>query len=140
VPHVEQEHADAILALLAAAHPVSPALVVYDGKSPEDPANLAAEYVLIYMYTTRPDGSALTNGSDRAVTRAICHCVGGDAKAARAVAGRVASALLDVAPAIAGRRCFPIRDEGSQPPRRDEATGVMVMDQLVTYRLESVPG
>lgn len=137
---VEQAHADAILALLAGAPPLSPALVVYDGEAPKDPAQLAAEYVLVYMYTTRPDGSALTNVSDRAVTRAICHCVGGDAKAARAVAGRVAAALLDVTPIITGRTCWPIRDEGSQPPRRDDTTGATVMDQVNTYRLASLPG
>lgn len=137
---VEQAHADAILALLAGAPPVSPALVVYDGEAPKDPANLAAEYVLVYMYTTRPDGTALTNESDHAVTRAICHSVGGDAKAARAVAGRVAAALLDVTPIITGRTCWPIRDEGSQPPRRDDTTGVTVMDQVNTYRLGSLPG
>lgn len=139
--HVEQEHANAILALLADALPASPALVVYDGQAPENPANLAPEYVLVYMYTTRPDGSALTNASDRAVTRAICHCVGGNAIAARAVAGRVASALLDVRPAIAGRVCFPIRDDGTQPPRRDESIpGTVFIDQVSNYRLESVPG
>lgn len=141
MPYVEQEHATAILGLLADAPPVSPALVVYDGKSPDNPANLAPEYVLIYMYTTRPDGSALTNTSDRAVTHAICHCVGGDAIAARAVAGRVAAALLDVRPLIAGRTCFPIRDDGTQPPRRDESIpGTVFMNQQCMYRLESVPG
>lgn len=138
---VEQAHADAILALLAGAPPVSPALVVYDGEAPKDPAQLAAEYVLVYMYTTRPDGSALTNVSDRAVTRAICHCVGADAKAVRAVGGRVAAALLDVKPVIAGRTCFPIREEPSAgPPRRDDTTGVTVMDQILDFRLESRPG
>lgn len=139
--HVEQLHADAILNLLAGAPPPTPALVVYDGKAPDDPAALATEYCLVYMYTTRPDGTALTNASDRAVTRAVCHCVGADARAARAVAGRVASALLDVVPTIAGRTCFPIRDDGApQPPRPDNSTGPLVMDQVVTYRLESLPG
>jgi hypothetical protein len=93
------------------------------------------------MYTTRPDGTALTGDSDHAVTRAICHCVGGNAIAARAVAGRVTAGLLDVRPVIAGRVCWPIRDDGSaQPPRRDQSTGPTVMDQVVSYRLESLPG
>lgn len=139
--HVEQLHADAILTRLAAALPVTPALVVYDGKTPDDPAALASEYVLVYMYTTRPDGTALTNASDRAVTRVMCHCVGADARAARAVCGRVTSALLDVVPLITGRTCYPIRDDGApQPPRPDNTTGALVMDQVITYRLESLPG
>lgn len=140
--HVEQLHRDAILGRLHAALPVSPPLVVYPGGIPDDPNELAAAYVLVYFYTTRPDGTSLTNKSDRAVTRAVCHCVGRNDIAAGAVAGRVASALLDVVPAIEGRVCFPIRDDGSaQPPRPDEPSpGLRFMDQIVTYRLESVPG
>jgi hypothetical protein len=141
VAHVEQLHADAVLGLLAQAPPATPALVVYDGETPANPDQLATEYVLVYLYTTRPDGTALTGDSDRALTRAICHCVGGNAIAARAIAGRVAAALLDVVPTITGRTCWPIRDDGSaQPPRRDQSTGPTVMDQVVVYKLESVPG
>lgn len=143
LPHVEQLHADAILGRLAAAPPATPPLVVYDGATPDDPSELASEYVLVYFYTTRPNGTSLTSESDRAVTRAICHCVAigpGGASAARAVAGRVAAALLDAKLTIPGRVCFPVRDDGApQSPRRDETTGPLVMDQVVTYRLESVP-
>lgn len=138
--HVEQQHADAILIRLAGALPVTPPLVVYDGEVPADPDDLAPAYVLVYMYTTRPDGTALTNASDRAVTRAVCHCVAGSAKGSRAVAGRVASTLLDFKPTIEGRVCFPIRDDNSpQPPQPDNSTGALVMDQVITYRLESLP-
>lgn len=141
VAHVEQLHADAILGRLAAAPPVTPALVVYDGAVPPNPADRAANYVLVYLYTTYPTATSLTHDQDRAVTRAICHCVGANATAARAVAGRVASALLNAKVTIPGRECFPVRDDGTaQPPRRDETTGPLVMDLIVTYRLESVPG
>lgn len=136
---VEQLHADAILALLAAA-PGSPALVVYDGKVPDPPTVASPPYVLVYLATTTPTGTSLTSSQDRAVTRAYCHCVGADAKAARAVAGRVHAALLNAKPTITGRVCFPIRDDDSGgPPDRDETTGVLVMDQVSVYRLESVP-
>lgn len=136
---VEQQHADAILALLAAA-PGSPALVVYDGKVPDPPTVVTPPYVLVYLSTTTPEGTSLTNEQDRAVTRAYCHCVGADAKAARAVAGRVAAALLNAQVTISGRTCQPIRDDDSgSPPDRDETTGVLVMDRLAIYRLESLP-
>ncbi len=139
--HVEQLHADAILGRLAAAPPVSPPLTVYDGAVPPRPEDREPVYVLVYFYTTRPGGTSLTSDSDRAVTRAICHCVGPNAIAARAVAGRVAAALLDARVTIPGRVCWPIRDDGTaQPPRRDETAGTLVMDAVVTYRLESVPG
>lgn len=141
--HVDQLHPGAILALLAAAPPASPVLVVYDGLVPMPPAVPAPPdppYLLAYFSTTRPDGTSLRMDSDRAVTRAFLHCVGADASAARAVAGRAAAALLDVTPTIAGRECFPIRDDNSGgPPQRDETTGVPVMDQVVVYVLESVP-
>lgn len=140
---VEQSHADAILALLASALPVSPPLVVYDGSVPANPAD---QYVLVYLATTTPSGTSLTGIHDRAVTRAYCHCVGraelvaDAAMSARAIAGRVSNALLNVTPSITGRVCFPIRDDGSDsPPQRDESTGVLVMDRLMLFRLESVP-
>lgn len=135
--HVEQLHADAILDLLADAPPVSPALVVHDGKVPD---GAEPPYVLVYLATTTPTGTSLASDQDRAVTRAYCHCVGADAKAARAVAGRVHAALLNAKPTIAGRVCWPIRDDDSGgPPDRDETTGVLVMDAVSVYRLESVP-
>jgi hypothetical protein len=134
---VIDEHAAAILALLDADN-TAPALVVLDGKVP---TGTVAPYVLVYFAaydseTSRP----LTLASQRAVVRAYCHSVGGNAKAARIVADRVRVALLDVVPTVAGRKCFPIRREDSQPPQRDESTGTTVMDQIDTYRLETVPG
>jgi hypothetical protein len=138
---VIDEHAAAILALLDADN-TAPALVVYDGKVPDgSPPPSSNPYVLVYFAaydseTNRP----LTLASQRAVVRAYCHSVGGNAKAARIVADRVRVALLDVVPTVAGRKCFPIRREDSQPPQRDESTGTTVMDQIDTYRAESIPG
>jgi hypothetical protein len=133
---VEQQHADAIIGLLTA----DVALVVYDGKVPDPPAVPAKQYVLVYFDTSTPEGTSLTSDQDRAITRAFCHCVGADAKASRAIAGRVAARLLNAKPSIAGRVPWPIRDDDSgSPPDRDETTGVLVMDSVSVYRLESVP-
>lgn len=143
MPHVEQLHTNAFLTLARAAPPGSPALVVHDGEVPREPvvaADALPPYVLLYTYTSRPDGSSLTHQSDHAITRGIFHCVGSDAAAARAIAGRVAAGLLDVTPIIAGRVCFPIRDAGdSRPPRPDDTISPRVMDQVVVYTLESLP-
>lgn len=133
---VEQAHADAILGLLTA----DTGLVVYDGKVPDKPAVPAKQYVLVYLSTTTPEGTSLTSDQDLAVTRAYCHCVGPDAKAARAIAGRVAARLLNARTTITNRVTLPIRDDDSGgPPDRDETTGVLVMDQVSVYRLESLP-
>lgn len=133
---VKQQHATAILDLLEA----DPNLVVYDGKVPDKPNPVAAQYVLVYLTTTTAKVSSQKGMQDWSTTRAYCHCVGADATAARAISGRVANLLLNVTPTITGRVCWPIRDDDSgSPPDRDETTGVLVMDQVDVYRLESVP-
>jgi hypothetical protein len=57
--------------------------------------------------------------------------------AARAVAQRARTALLDVQPTVAGLTCGRIRLEDTQPPQRDETTGALVMDAICTYRLRA---
>lgn len=117
-----------------------PALVVYDGKVPN---GATPPYVVVYAILSRPseDPDNALDGRTRVwVARWICHCVGGgeDAVAARAVQQRVRTALLDVRPSVAGLTCGPIRTEGDeQPPQRDESTGALVMDAVVTYRVRA---
>lgn len=135
---IDADHAAAFLALLDADN-VSPALVVLDGHVPQ---GTVAPYVLVYFADDDPDEAEsrpLTGASQRHVTRAYCHSVGGNQAAARAVAGRVRTALLDVVPTVSGRRCQPIRREDGQPTRRDESTGSLVQNKIDVYRLESVP-
>lgn len=135
-------HAQAFLGLLDADNSPPP-LVVLDGAVP---SGQNPPYVLVYMTvqtvgaTTAADSTDLTMDSSRVVLTGYCHCVGGSSLASRYVATRVETALLNVRPTISGRACFPIRHEESQPPRRDETTGVLVMDLVDVYRLESVPG
>ncbi len=132
------EHAAAVLALLDADN-AAPALIVYDGKVPPGIDVQASPYVLAYFAGSWPDLNF------RSVTktfqlRITLHCVGGNAHAARMVSDRGRAALLDVVATVAGRTCYPIRWEDSQPPQRDESTGSTVMDQIDTYILASVPG
>jgi hypothetical protein len=135
----DQIHAQAMLALLDADN-TSPALVVLDGKVPD---GQLPPYVLVYFADYDPDEAEsrkLPGASTRHVTHAYCHSVGGDQTAARAVAVRVRTALLDVAPTVTGRTCLPIRREDGQPVQRDEQTGIAVWDKIDLYRLESLPG
>lgn len=134
-----QEHAAVVLALLRAAPPTSRPLAVHDGSVP---SGAAPPYVVVYVADDDPelaDSRPLTGASQRYVLWAYCHCVGADQAAARAVSNRVRAALLDAAPAVAGRVCQPIRRVEGQPTQRDESTGVLVQDKVDVYRLESVP-
>lgn len=137
-----QDHADAVLALLRG----DAQLTVYpvaDGEPGSGtglvPAGATPPYVAVHITADRPLGETLDMRSSRMVVRAYCHCVGDNLTAARAVADRVATRLLDVKPAIAGRSCFPIRHDASQPVRPDESTGRLVVDLVDVYRLESLP-
>lgn len=136
------EHAAAVLALLDADN-TAPALVVHDGKVPNNAPSVAEQpYVLVYFDDTDPelaDSRPLTGASQRYVMRATCHSVGGNALAARMVADRVRTALLDVVPVVTGRTCQPIRREDGQPVQRDEETLTSVFDKVDVYRVESVP-
>lgn len=113
-------------------------LTVYDGAVPN---GATRPYALLYTTLSRPseDLDNAADGQTRVwVARWICHCVGDNAAAARAVAQRVRTQLLDVQPSVAGLACGLIRMEGDeQPPQRDESTGVLVMDAVVTYRLRA---
>lgn len=135
-----QAHADAVLGLLVPpAVPATTAL--YDGRV--DGTGLP--YLLVYMYLMTPDGLqapdkvSLNFDSDVVDFWIYCHCVGGDAIGARAVSAQARTALLNVTPTVSLRTCFPIRWREGQPPRRDEETGPLVMDQIDVYGFTSVP-
>lgn len=134
-------HANAVLGLLNASVPATTG--VYDGEVPDAPKK---QYLLVYMYLMTPDGLAapdavsLNFDSDVVDLWVYCHCVGEDAVAARAISAQARTALLNVTPVVTGRTCFPIRWREGQPPRRDEETGALVMDQVDVYAFRSVPG
>ena len=133
---LDQALAGAGLALLAA----DTSLTVYDGKVP---AGTTPPYVLVYTSVDHPseDEDNPVSGLTRVwLARWICHCVGGfgeDGSAARAVAQRVRTALLDVRPTVSGLSCGLIRFESGDPPQRDETTGSLLMDVVVTYRCKA---
>lgn len=137
---LDQALANAGIALLQ-ADLGPPALVVCDGVVPN---GTTPPYVLVYTTVTRPSDDPDNSGDGKTrvwVVRWICHCVGGTATSARAVAQRARTALLDVRPTVAGFSASavgPIRMEGdSQPPQRDETTGALLMDAVETYRLRA---
>jgi hypothetical protein len=132
---LDQAIANAGLALLAA----EPGPTFYDGAVPNPTP--ALPYGVVYWTISRPsdDPDNSANGKTSVwVARWIIHGVGGTAMSARAVLQHARTALLDVRPTVAGLSCGPIRMEGdSQPPQRDETTGVLVMDAVETYRMRA---
>jgi hypothetical protein len=131
---IDQALATAALTLLTA----DAGLTTYDGVVPP---GAGRPYVLVYTTLSRPSEDPDNAGDGRSrvwQARWICHCVGDNAAAARAVAQRVRTQLLDVRPTVSGLSCGLIRMEGDAlPPERDETTGVPVMDSTVTYRLRA---
>jgi hypothetical protein len=133
---LDQSLANAWLALLN-ADPITPALVVFDGYVAP---NTLPPYVLVYVYTTRlrsNENNAADNKSKALISRAICHCVGGNSVQARAIAQRVRTQLLDVRPTIAGLSVGMVEQEEDQPPARDESAGVPVFDTVQVYALHA---
>lgn len=135
---LDQAIANVALALLDADNG-PPALAVFDGLVPAGtPVN--SGYVLVYSYLSRPSEDPDNNLDGRTRVwdqRWILHCVGGTAAAARAVAQRARTALLDVRPTVPGLACGLIRLEDAAPPQRDETTGAPLMDAVETYRLRA---
>lgn len=110
-------------------------LTVYDGRVPdgEEPP-----YALVYSSVEWPPDlpdHALTNASTLARARWIVHCVGTDGVGCRAVAQRVRTQWLNFRPAVAGLSCGLMKNAESNPPTRDESTGHLVMDLVMTYEL-----
>jgi hypothetical protein len=133
---LDQALANAWLALLN-ADPIVPALVVFDGYVPP---NTAVPYVNVYVYTTRlrsNENNAINGQSKALISRAICHCVGGNSVQARAIAQRTRTQLIDARPTIAGLSVGMVEQEDDQPPARDESTGVPVFDTVQVYALHA---
>lgn len=130
----DQALVDAVLNMLGA----DGALRTFDGEVPPatDPP-----YVLVYTTVGRPsyDSDNSIDGLSRVFSvRFYCHCVGGSARAARAVAQRVRTQLLDKNPVVAGLSCGKIREmPHPPPPHRDEATGSLIIDAVQVYELRA---
>lgn len=130
---VDQALANAGLNLLRA----DAGLTVLDGYVPD---GTLPPYVLVYTHVEWPDGApgdSLDGRSKSPTIRWICHCVGGNEIAARAVSQRVRTQLLNQRPTVVGVSPGLIKQEQSQPPTRDETTGVLVIDAMSVYRLHA---
>jgi hypothetical protein len=139
---LDKAHADAVLALLTGA--LNPAIAVFDGKVPDPTPNVATNpWVLVYFDPGWPVDGAANSLDGNAVTYRLTfftHSIGASAAAARAVAGQVRAALLNIRPIISGRSCWPIRWDDGTPASLDETLGFPVMDKVDVWKLTSAPG
>lgn len=133
---LEEAHAQVGLVALRA----NPDLAgkVHDGRVPEEPntPTPSPPYLLVYTNVGWPRegvGASLNGQAVTVRTTYTCHCVGESAKAARAVAMQARISLLNLRPVIEGRNCGPIQEDDVLPPDRDETTGGLVMDQVLTF-------
>jgi hypothetical protein len=127
VDPVPQPTAVALLALLG----TNTNLTVVDG---DVAVGQEPPYVVVYLAGAPHAGDDLNGRSTEASPRAYVHSVGKTPAAARIVSGQVASTIIDQRLSVSGWSCGPIKSELSNPPERDESTGVVVMDQIDVYR------
>jgi len=135
----EQDHADAMLALLRAES----SLTVYPaatGGPSTVPNGALPPYVSVHFVSEHLDNNNLTTLSTRTRTRAYAHCVGANDIAARAMTAKVRDAWLDVVPVIAGRSVYPIRHEQTREAQPTEPIAPTTVTITVVYRLEDQPG
>lgn len=111
-----QAHAAAVKALLAAQ-----IIRVYDGQVPASPTY---PYAVMWMDGGLRDSERSTDELGRASFRIQITSVGANAEAARIVADKAATALLGVAPTVAGRVSHRIRHESSEPVQDDVAVTI----------------
>jgi hypothetical protein len=135
---IDKAHADAVLGLLHAALDPVP-ISVFDGKVPDPTPDVAAHpWVLVYFDADWPidgAGNSLDGTSRTYVLRAWCHSAAASAAGARAIAGQVRAALLNVIPTITGRTSGMICHIDGQPANPDETLGFLVVDKVDVYEL-----
>jgi hypothetical protein len=134
-----QALANAVLGLLRADTTWNSTCPTYDGLVP---SGAKPPYRQVYFNITRPseDLDNAADGRSRVwILYTYVHNVGGgtDASAARAVAQRSETHLVDKSPTVPGLSVGLIRLEDSQSPGRDETTGVFIGDAVQTYRLRA---
>jgi hypothetical protein len=133
------EHAAAVLALLNGIG--KPAAIRVDsGVTPSPLPDVRANPYMVVSFDSNDPESDKEARPYLFVMTATIHSVGGSAEASMIVADWARTALYMVQPVVSGRSCYPIARETGGPPRRDESTGSLVMDQADVYVLQSIPG
>lgn len=128
-------HVAAVKALLAGQ-----GLTVHEGGAPDD---ATVPYVVLWTDSGTRTRTKMCPTSDQADLFVTAVSVGSTEEQTGWVAEKVFAALLDQAPAVAGRSIAPMTHEASDPLRRDpdvvQPGGAIVFEQVDVFRLISRP-
>lgn len=130
-------HAQAVLDRLNAE--VTAPRLVFLGRVDPPVSDLAATPYVLARFSEAPPTRNYVAVTHEYAARITCHCVGANERAAMQIADLVAAALLDYAPPVPGRSCWPISWDDSSEQRPDEAAGTGVHNQVRVYLLRSIP-
>ncbi len=130
-------HAQAVLNLLDAENSPIP-LTVFDGVVPAGVEPKTQPYVLL-RFADGPPRLNFRGVTHEYLLRITCYCVAGNETAVRTVIDRVRTCLQDVTPAVAGRKCYPIRWADASAQDANERTGSVVSMSIISYELRSFP-
>jgi hypothetical protein len=123
-----QLHVTAVLGLLTGA-----GVTCHDGAVP---ANPSYPYAVLYINEGDHDETDLTSASRQQTYDVQITAVGATAASARICATKARVALVDVIPTVAGRTCWPVRED------RDitlTGTATHPFYAVDTYRVASLP-
>ena len=128
---MSREHANAVLALAQAV----PNLTVYDTQAPAKPS---LPYAVLRFDSGVRERTAITATSNMVTTTVTCTAVGIDRGQSQGVAERVADALVDVRPTVAGRSCSPLEHVDSRPSQMDSEVSPPLFYAVDVFRFVSV--
>lgn len=128
---MSREHANAVLALAQAI----PNINVYDTQAPAKPP---LPYAVLRFDSGQRDRTAITANSNMVTTTVTCTAVGNDRGQSQGVAERVADALVDVRPTVAGRSCSPIEHLDTRPSQMDSQVTPPLFYAVDVFRFVSV--
>jgi hypothetical protein len=132
---VIRDHRKAVLELLRA----DPLLQDSTQDGTAGTTKLAGPYCVVYSNQGSRETERLLATQTRANFDYTIHSIGHDVESAQLVAERVYARLLGVKPTIAGRSCWPISSEVSQPVRLDSDTSPALFYGVDVFRLSSTP-
>jgi hypothetical protein len=131
---VIRAHVNAVKALIEGD--VQMVGAVYVGGAPPPPPD---RYVVLYPDSGLPEDTGLDLDADQVEMLLQATYVGTTVEQALWVAERVRARLVNATPTVAGRVCWPLSIQVSQPLRRDDDVTPPLYFAVDVYELRSIP-